>query len=340
MKKIILTTALCLSLSACETASNLEWPSLNPFGNDEVTEVVMDDSPQMPAAPVATVNQSALQTELDEMEKLTGNRLQTQSLSPAPEPETLAEQVDDRIDDIKPEIEPVLNEPILEEETAEILEPEVKQPEPRPVETPKMAEPIAVTKPKAEPVTISNDTPLQLSSADGCPKIEIMPSARSITYFEDNMSGQMIARASISEIRGGCEVVRGGIELDLDILMRGTITNKGRFEGNVNEEAFMTFPYFVSVFTPQGLPVNKDILATAMRFRPSVDFTDHAEKITQFIPIDNVTQASNYKIVVGYQLTRQQLEYNRIESAARPDNKRVSPDTSPVRRRSVNPLAE
>lgn len=102
----------------------------------------------------------------------------------------------------------------------------------------------------------------------------------------------------------------------------------------------MTFPYFVSVLTPQGLPVDKHIMATAMRFRPSVDHLDHAEKITQIVPIDNMGEASNYKIIVGYQLTRKQLEYNRAQTLMRTDNIRISPDTTNAAKRSVNPLMD
>ena len=102
----------------------------------------------------------------------------------------------------------------------------------------------------------------------------------------------------------------------------------------------MTFPYFISVETPQGLPVNKEILATAMRFRPSIDHVDHAEKITHFIPMDNIDRADGYQINVGFQLTRKQLEYNRAQTLMRANNKRISPDTIPAAKRSVNPLAD
>lgn len=411
MKKIVLTTALCLSLTACESTRSMEWPSmssLNPFSNGDTAQADVKNSQNSQPQTMA-VNQSALQTELSEIEMLTGEKPKTFDTRPAPviatpstEPESVevadVEPLKEPIDTIKTaektvepattpieQAEPVATETttVIEPENNEILSTkaeeavavaEVKPPmaanpvvatEP-PIEAQKIIEPIATEtttliepakqtvvnepiavaqRPIQQPMVtdttpIYNDPALKLSSATGCPNIQIMPSARSITYFESNMSGQMIARASINEIRGGCEVVKGGMELDLDILMKGTITNKGRFEGKKDEEAFMTFPYFVTIATPQGLPVDKKIMATAMRFRPSVDYLDHAEKITQFIPMDNVAEAANYKVTVGYQLTRKQLEYNRVEKSARPDDRRASPDTIPAKRRSVNPLKE
>ena len=47
---------------------------------------------------------------------------------------------------------------------------------------------------------------LKLSYATGCPSIQIMPSARSISYFENDLSGSLIARAVMNEIRGTCDI--------------------------------------------------------------------------------------------------------------------------------------
>ena len=77
-----------------------------------------------------------------------------------------------------------------------------------------------------------------------------------------------------------------------------------------------------------------------MRFRPSVDRLDHAEKITQTISLTEGQAAENYKIVIGYQLTRKQLEYNRAQTLLRADNKRVAPDLINRPRISRDPLAE
>jgi hypothetical protein len=393
MKNIFFATILSLMLASCDTIGDISMPSmpempsmssLNPFGDSESSqkEAKID---KKTTNPQAVANSSALETELAEMELLTGVRPSvserkevempaapvaevTAAAVEAPQPpvaEKIAEPVQKQAPaPTQPEMKPVemakIEKPATEakqklddlnhipsapapEKVAEITQDKIQQEmvvTEKPVVEPQVPDVTPITETPIAPQTIPQDNgTTTLATAKGCPHIEIMPAARSMTLFENEMSGEMTARASISEIRGGCEVVSGGMEIDLDIIMRGTITNKGRFEGKQNEEAFMTFPYFISVSTPQGLPVDKKIMATAMRFQPSVDFLDHAEKITQFVPIDNIGEAQNYKITVGYQLTRKQLEYNRAQASARPDNKRVSPDTIPARRLSVNPLA-
>jgi hypothetical protein len=404
MKKITLIALSCFTLGACDTINSISMPTMGLFEkeqsakSDSLEDIAVQAQKQIePSTPSKAGTSSALETELKEMEMLTGTRLQVISgTTPVAdelsteenlqqtdlpievsEPKQVAEiapeikvepteeiaqteeikPIKDSVEKIEADQVPtppapesisdtaVIN-PVEVNEKIEIVEPVIVEqvretapivPEPTPlaVETPKLIEPMT-----ADEKPIFTESDLKLSSAEGCPQIEIMPAARSITYFADDISSQITARASISEIRGGCEVVSGGMEIDLDILMKGTITNKGRFEGNVNEEAFMTFPYFVTVSIPQGLPVDKQILATAMRFRPLVDYLDHAEKITQFIPMDNTNVAANYTITIGYQLTRKQLDYNRAVAASRPNDNRASPDTLPARRLSINPLAE
>jgi len=330
MKRFFLGLVLCTSLTACSSTHFSDWPdldlgvdwaSLNPFDREDVTEVDMTEGKAETEKNTATSrpvprtpNQSALQTELDEMERLTGNRPQapsTESETRLAPPPMMAEVND---------TPPTASQP---QRLAQVFD--------EPVSEPPMA---------AAPVAEVIEEPMMMS-AEGCPQVRILPSAKSITNFEDgsSMSGQVTSRATITDIRGGCEVVSGGLELDLDILMRGTITNQGRFEGDRNVETFQAFPYFILVTDARGQSVDKQITATAMRFRPGIDFTDHAEKITQFIPMRDTTQSGAYTITVGYQLSRAQLEFNRAAAAARPNDTRVSPDTSEARRRSFNPLS-
>jgi len=157
---------------------------------------------------------------------------------------------------------------------------------------------------------------------DGCPGVEVLPDTKSITYFDDKDGrpiGQIVARAQLTDVRGGCDYTKNSVVVDIDMLMTGHISDKGRYEGRQDLEAFMTFPYFVAVMDPSGKMIDKKIMATAMRFQPEIDDLDHAEKITQTIPLSDVGQGSKYTITLGFQLNRQQLDYNRgVVSDAKP----------------------
>ncbi len=147
-----------------------------------------------------------------------------------------------------------------------------------------------------------------------CPQVEVLPDTKSITYFDDpegKPTGSIVARAALTDIKGGCDYSKDGVIVDIDMIMQGKISDKGRYEGRRDLEAFMTFPYFVAVMDPAGKMIDKKIMATAMRFKPQVDELDHAEKITQSIPLPDVSKGAQYTITLGFQLNRAQLEYNR-----------------------------
>lgn len=382
MKRFLLVSLGIMALSACDSVSNLSMPSF--FDAQPAAE-----KPAASAAVPMAENKSALDTEIAEMERLTGSapRFDTPMretvaiaepmVEPAPMavaepavPETpvammnnaptpitkpasmasnqaieaaIEETVTNTADKLVAVATPAPTPAVAPAPVQQAPAPVVAQQASTPV-TEKIIEPMVAQAP-TEATTNDNalfsEQDLKLSSAKGCPQVTIMPAARSITYFENELSARMIARAVINEIRGGCEIVNGGLEIDLDILMHGKISDKGRFEGNVDQEAFMTFPYFVAVTTPQGLPVDKKIMATAMRFKPIINDLSHAEKITQFIPMPNTAEAANYTITVGFQLNRKQLEYNRATNVNRVDNNRIAPDLRRNRSRlSLDPLAE
>ena len=398
MKQVILSLVVCISLAGCETMPTMSdvneynWAKLNPFAEKEPVQKVEFKDVAAQSSPSAP-NKNALETELQEIEMLTGSKpvVSAQNFEKTP----ITEIVSDNIETIENNINPVFEtavipqakpnaataQPTKTESNVEITtitdaDPATAAPQTAVVSQPTkdsikwhtpsqpkinknvastqavaIAPPPAPTQSFQPQPTISapNDqvsavkslsvTLNQPKNIKGCPQLQIMPSAMSITNFEDNASGQMTSRASIVDVRGGCEAINGGMEIDLDIIMKGLVTNKGRFEGNTQLEAFITFPYFVSVTSPAGDPLDKQIMATAFRFKPIINDLDHAEKITQFIPMSDMTKAEQYLVTVGFQLSRKQLEYNKAETVMRVNDTRVSPDTSPARKKSYNPLS-
>jgi hypothetical protein len=187
----------------------------------------------------------------------------------------------------------------------------------------------------ADSVKTENPGPAPANAPKECPGVEVLPDTKSITYFDDpegKPTGAMIARASLTDIKGGCDYTADGVIVDIDMIMQGRITDKGRYEGRKDLEAFMTFPYFVAVMDPSGKMVDKKIMATAMRFKPQIDDLDHAEKITQTIPLADITQGPKYTITVGFQLNRAQLDYNRGKSSVATDvNKDAGEKKAPAK---------
>lgn len=292
-----------LALAGCGTMSNLGW------GDSDTPAQKAQKAETTPAAKAASAPISASATEEKEMAALMGE------------------------DTSKPAVNEVYVEP------KDVPPPPQMDPSapaadaaPAPTAEPKIAAEADATLPESKPAPVAG-------APKECPAVEVLPDTKSITYFDDasgKPTGEMVARASLADIRGGCEYAENSVVVDIDMIMQGKITDKGRYGGRSDLEAFMTFPYFVAIMAPDGRMVDKKIMATAMRFKPSVNDLDHAEKITQTIPLKDISQGPGYTITIGFQLNREQLDYNRggspdrkaaIESAA---GKKADPVKEPA----------
>ena len=71
-------------------------------------------------------------------------------------------------------------------------------------------------------------------------------------------------------------------------------------------------PYFVAVVGPSQKVLAQEAFDAHVAFLPGEPYRRlPAEKITVHLPVRNTASASDYSIVVGFQLTPEQLAYNR-----------------------------
>lgn len=80
------------------------------------------------------------------------------------------------------------------------------------------------------------------------------------------------------------------------------------------------FPYFISVLGPDNKPVSKKLYEHQAKFRsgqPLTRFGEEVKKI-EIIPPEG-KDGEGYEILIGFQLTREQLELNRYREKPRPD---------------------
>lgn len=186
------------------------------------------------------------------------------------------------------------------------------------VETPVAA---VVPAPAPVPTTPAAET----AEKPACPGVEVLPETRSMTYFEDPTAvagGDPIARAALTRVRGGCSYDGNKVTVDVDLIMRGHIEDKGRKEKD--RDSFMTFPYFVAISDAKGNVMDKEIFATAMKFPPKHDDIDHIESNRQMFMVDNAEMGKDYTITIGFQLTREQLQYN-ARSTVQPSDLQAIP---------------
>lgn len=309
MKNVFLSVAIIATLSACGTlgsesdSSPFQWSDLNPFSESDTVQTVEIDgeNTQAPSAPDVSV-ETALTTEMNELAMLTSN------------------------DNARIRVEDVLNGSVQRTEDGKdiVAVADITQ-----AETAEAVPTEDVTSMPTKDSIEWRDTLIQ--SSNECPRLSIMPEANSLTKFDDEAMENKTASAKITEARMDCAPTDGGKNITVSMMMSGMVTDLGRYEGNRDLEAFITFPYFISVSDPSGLAMDKDIEATALKFKPMIDTLDHVEEITYFIPMDDVSQAPQYEVTVGFQLNRKELEYNRSQGKIGDKYIGLSPTIKPTR---------
>lgn len=146
-----------------------------------------------------------------------------------------------------------------------------------------------------------------------CPSVGIVEDLRSMTLFADNENpdgNNVLGYAKIEDFDGGCSFENGVSVIDLDVMFSGRLgdatTRKGR-----GTEPSVAFPYFIAVSDENGNILNKEVFAVALRFREGMDSTHQAEHLRPRIPLPDAALASRYQVLIGFQLNRQQLNFNR-----------------------------
>jgi len=76
------------------------------------------------------------------------------------------------------------------------------------------------------------------------------------------------------------------------------------------------FPFFVALIDPQEHVLVQESYQVPIEFHPGESYRrTYAEKITIHLPVRNRAAATNYAVVIGFQLTPDQIAFNRARVA-------------------------
>lgn len=144
----------------------------------------------------------------------------------------------------------------------------------------------------------------------GCPSAEAVPELAKYNEFKDLKKPSMdnlVSYAQIGQIQSKCEYGPQSVTIDVKLAFEGVVGAAGRAGGTPS----FSYPFFVAVTSPSGTILAKEVFAANMAYGPGQDRQVYNESMRQIIPIANKDAGSKYKVLVGFQLTKEQLEYNR-----------------------------
>ena len=81
--------------------------------------------------------------------------------------------------------------------------------------------------------------------------------------------------------------------------------------GPANPDRKATYEFFVAITDPSNEIIGKRNFTTPLSFPTNVGYVEHVEELQHRIPLPKGGSAADYKVIVGLQLTQDELDYNR-----------------------------
>ncbi|MFT8675192.1 MAG: hypothetical protein ABF990_07975 [Acetobacter sp.] len=149
------------------------------------------------------------------------------------------------------------------------------------------------------------DQNASMSFAPACP-ITHVPGEAADYYLYNGKSTSfpdLVARASIVKLQGDCQP-GGPKDLKTRLVLRMTV-ERGAAAGST-----VTLPWFIAVLHGDRI-VNKHVFKHVVTFPPNIStFSEETRLVTVDLPIPPRNVDSDYRFEVGFQLTKEQLQYN------------------------------
>ena len=149
-----------------------------------------------------------------------------------------------------------------------------------------------------------------------CPPVSVRPDLAMITDFYNPSkpsSQTKTSEAAITNVSNTCRVEDGKIIMQIDLNVSGKTGPKARVKPS--DKPSFSYPYFIAITDSKGNVVSKEIFATSLSYDSKQNEQSTTETVFQNMPIPDSSVGEIYNVVVGFQLTPEQLAYNNQTSS-------------------------
>lgn len=150
------------------------------------------------------------------------------------------------------------------------------------------------------------------SSSDeqpACPSVAIVRDLHQYADFgraEKPARGEFVAAARLDGVQGDCRTEEKDIVAHIDIAMRA-------FRGPRLGGDRAAFPYFIAVLDRDDRVVTKQNLSVDFSLAQEAQMVEKTELVRVRIPNPHGRDGSHWRVLVGFQLSPEQLAFNRGE---------------------------
>jgi hypothetical protein len=150
-----------------------------------------------------------------------------------------------------------------------------------------------------------------------CPRLSVLSDAAELTRFAAGAGQDLVDvdfQVEISDLLAGCQYVEPESGKDKQVIVVAMAPVMVAIRGPANRDREAQFDYFVSVVDSERDVLNKQNFGVTVKFPGNltrVSLKDDDPPVTVDIPLAADRDATDYQILVGLQLTPDELEYNR-----------------------------
>lgn len=137
-----------------------------------------------------------------------------------------------------------------------------------------------------------------------CPSVTVLKDAAELVRYRPGPGRDLIDvvdQAKVAGVQHKCDYDgnRLEVELKLDLAVE---------RGPAAEAAIVELPYFIAVIDARQRILAKEVFVSRIEFPADRRRLAVREETEQIIPLDDFQSGANFEILVGFQLTKQQLE--------------------------------
>lgn len=143
-----------------------------------------------------------------------------------------------------------------------------------------------------------------------CPGGLIPSDAAKVTRFRDGPGRDLtdvVVEGQIQDILVQCKYSKNIVDIDLQIAVLAA-------RGPADRTRVADFEYFVAIVDPEQNILAKEPFKVRFQFSDNRTQLGKVEEIAPHLPLPDPSKADTYRIVVGFQLTPEELAWNRSQS--------------------------
>jgi len=147
-----------------------------------------------------------------------------------------------------------------------------------------------------------------------CPTVKGMADLISLSQFSDPAiptPDKLVSVTKLDKMTATCDVATNSVTVELALDFSGTLGPIG--VKDLNGQANYTYPYFLSVVSPDGQIMSKDVFALSMVYENGQINYHRQDTLRQVIPLLSGQEANKFQIIIGFQLSESELAYNRAQ---------------------------